>query len=414
MKYCNRCLYPENTKPLLTFDEQGLCAGCRYSEQKKNINYEERTENLKKIIEEYKFQSKKNGNIYDSIIPVSGGKDSTFQVYYAKEILGLNPLLVTYNHTFNTAIGLRNLENLLNKSNFDHIRFTTNRDSVRRLTKYFLKKIGDITWHYHAGITTFPFQIAVKYKIPLIIYGEEAFSEMMGMFNVEDLIEHTKMKRTEHSLRGFDYETMNFDDNSILKKDFAAFVYPSDSEIQSVGVRGIYLGNYIKWDFKKQTEEMIKKWGFEPLVDCRDRTFDMYSKTEDAANGVHDYLKYLKFGYGRATDDASIEIRNGRMTREEGINKVLIHDSKVPRDLEFILDFLDITFEEFHGYIDNMRDLKIWEKDNKGQWKTKSNVSEYKNPNIEKLRLPQKNIRTDYLKPISSKKKDIYNEFKIL
>jgi hypothetical protein len=102
------------------------------------------------------------------------------------------------------------------------------------------------------------------------------------------------------------------------------------------------------------------------------------------------------------------------MTREEGINKVLIHDSKVPRDLEFILDFLDITFEEFHSYIDNMRDLKIWEKDNKGQWKTKTNVSEYKNPNIEKLRLPQKNIRTDYLKPISSKKKNIYNEFKIL
>ena len=150
------------------------------------------------------------------------------------------------------------------------------------------------------------------------------------------------------------------------------------------------------------------------MSDCRDRTFDMYSKTEDAANGVHDYLKYLKFGYGRATDDASIEIRNGRMTREEGINKVLMHDSKVPKDLDFILDFLDITFDEFHNYVEPMRDLKIWVKDKKGQWKTKTDVSQYKNPNIEKLRLPQKNIRTEYLKPPIKKKKDVYNEFKIL
>ena len=413
MKYCNRCLYPENAKPVITFDDDGVCSGCRYIESRKTINWIERLKELKELIEEYKVEAAKRGNRYHCIIPVSGGKDSTYQVYYALNELNINPLLVTFNHSFNTKIGLRNLENLVDKSGCDLIRFTANRKSSKKLSKYFLEKVGDITWHYHAGIMTFPFQISVKYNIPLLLFGEEGYSELTGMFNQDDMVEHTKMKRVEHDMRGYEPENFDFNGTDLNPIDFAPYIYPTDEELERVGTRGIYLSNYINWDAKKQTEIIIKEWDFEPLQNERERTFNMYDKTDDAANGTHDYLKYLKFGYGRATDDASTEIRHGRMAREEGIEKVLKHDPARPKDLDYMLKFLGIDEAYFEKCIDNMRDPKIWQKTN-GKWELKTDVSKYKSNFIEKCRVPQSNERTSYMKPKKKSKSNVPYDFKIL
>ena len=133
MQYCTRCLYPANTKPVIIFDDKGVCSGCRYVEQRSKINWEEREKILKPILEHYKEIAKKNNSIYDCIIPVSGGKDSTYQVYYLTQIHKMNPLLVTYNHTFNTSVGMRNLTNLLEKFNCDLIRFTPSIDSIKKI-----------------------------------------------------------------------------------------------------------------------------------------------------------------------------------------------------------------------------------------------------------------------------------------
>ena len=409
-------MYPANARPVIVFDEKGLCSGCRYVESRKSINWEERLVWFKDLIQEYKSKAKEKQSPYDCIIPVSGGKDSTYQVYLLKEVYKLNPLLVTFNHSFNTKIGLRNLNNLLNQSNCDLIRFTANRNSVKKITKFMLKKLGDITWHYHAGIMTFPMQIAAKYKIPLIIWGEEGFSELTGMFNQDDMIEFTKMKRQEHDMRGFEPEDLiNMQESGLDASDLGPYFYPSDEEIESLDMRGIYLSNYINWDARKQTEEIIKNYGFEPLEYERDRTFNKYDKIEDAANGTHDYLKYLKFGYGRATDDASTEIRHGRMTREEGIQKVLKHDSQRPQDLDFMLEFLEISEEEFLNSIDHLRDKSIWEKDINGNWITKDNISNHLNDNFcDEVKLLQKNERTSYLSPQKKSKKKYYNDFEII
>lgn len=393
MHYCSRCCYPENAQPSIIFDEQGVCSGCRLIESRPTIDWAERENWLKELLSEYKSKAKAAQNPYDCIIPVSGGKDSHFQAYLMKVKYGMNPLLVTYNHLFNTKVGLRNLENMFKRFSCDLIRFSSNPDSVRKIARYMLQRIGDVTWHYHAGIMTFPIQIAVKYKIPLMIWGEEGFSELTGMFNQNDMVEFTKKKRQEHDMRGFEPEDLlNQHDSPFEPRDLAPFFYPSDEEIESVGLRGIYLSNYISWNGKANAELMIREYGFETARE-RDRTFNVYDKVDDVhANGVHDYLKYLKFGYGRATDDASTEIRHGRMTREQGIDLVMKHDPARPRDLDLLLDFLGISETEFEGLVEHLRDTRIWEKDSvSGRWKTKDNIGNHRTDSgIEAPRLPNK------------------------
>ncbi|MGZ8267225.1 MAG: N-acetyl sugar amidotransferase [Burkholderiales bacterium] len=393
MRYCQRCCYPENAQPSIIFDEQGVCSGCRVVESRPAIDWAERERWLVELLNEYKAKAKAARNPYDCIIPVSGGKDSHYQAYLMKVKYGMNPLFVTYNHLYNTKVGLRNLENMFRKFSCDLIRFSSNPDSARTISRYMLEKIGDVTWHYHAGIMTFPIQLAVKFRIPLMVWGEEGFSELTGMFNQDDMVEFTKKKRQEHDMRGFEPEDLlNQADSPFQLRDLAPFFYPSDEEIEEVGLRGIYLSNYISWNAKAQCEQMIREYDFETARE-RDRTFNIYDKLDDVhANGVHDYLKYLKFGYGRATDDASTEIRHGRITREEGIDLVVKHDSKRPRDLDLLLEFLGITERHFEALVEPLRDERIWGMDAAtGKWTPRDHIGNHKNdPGVEAARLPFK------------------------
>jgi N-acetyl sugar amidotransferase len=395
MEYCARCLYPANAKPAIIFDDEGVCSGCRYHESRLRIDWEERQKTLKEFLAMYQAKAREAGSPYDCIIPVSGGKDSHYQTYLMKEVYGLNPLLVTYNHAFNTPLGVRNLNNLVTKLGCDLIRFTANPVSVRKISRYMLKKVGDLTWHYHAGIRTFPFQIAVKYKIPLIIWGEHGFAELTGMVTLEDMVEFTKWTRQEHDMRGYEPEDLINAASGITRQDVVPYQYPGDEEIESLGVRGIYLSNFFYWNAKDQAEFVIDKFDFAPYPGKRDRSFLLYGKIDDHANEVHDYLKYLKFGYGRATDDASMEIRHGRLTREEGIELVKQYDHVRPRTLDTYLKFLQITEQEFLGWVEPMRDLDIWEKNARGEWVAKDSAANHVNdPGVAAARVPQVEDRT--------------------
>ncbi len=391
MRYCIRCVYPENAKPYIIFDDDGVCSGCRTSEQYYKVDWKERESIFKEILEEYKIKAEKNKSHYDCIIPVSGGKDSHYQAHIIKNKYGLNPLFVTYNHLFNAPLGVRNLHNLINKFNCDLVRFTTNPGTARKISRYMLKKCGDLTWHYHCGILTFPIQVAVRYKIPLIIWAENNFYYNVGAFNPGDMVEFSRKHRKDFGLRGLEAEGMIGHDD-ITRGDISPFVYPSDEEIEGVGVRGIYLSNFILWDEKKQGEMMIDMYDFQPAKAPRDRTFNLYAKLDDYhANGAHDYLKFLKFGYGRATDDAAIMIRAGRMTREEGIELVNKHDHVRPRDLDVWLNFVGMDEKEFLGHVESQRDPDIWEKNDKGDWVMNDSVANHVNDlNVDKVRLPIK------------------------
>lgn len=385
MRYCARCLYPENAKPTIIFDDEGVCSGCRYHESRikqLDINWGEREVMLVQILEEAKRIAKERGNSHDCIIPVSGGKDSHYQTWLLKEKYGMNPLLVTFNHAFNTSAGNRNLYNLVEKSGCDFVRYTAGLDSARKISRYMLETVGDLTWHYHAGIRTYPFQVAVEKNIPLIVWGEHGFAELTGIVSLEDFVEFTRWTRKEHDMRGYEPEDL-VGKGGIAQADIAPYIYPTDEQIANVGVRGIYLSNFIYWNAREQAEVMMREWNFAPITYKRDRTFNLHSKIEDHANDVHDYLKYLKFGYGRATDDASMEIRHGRMTREEGVALVSHYDAREPSSLQFYCDFLGITKEEFYRWVDPMRDLKIWEKDGRGNWLPKDAVFNHQIGGIE-------------------------------
>ncbi len=405
MKYCARCLYPENARPTIIFDDEGVCSGCRYHESrmKLEIDWDERLAMFEQILEEAKRMARERGNSHDCIVPVSGGKDSHYQVWLLKKKYGMNPLLVTFNHAFNTPAGNRNLYNLVEKSGCDFVRYTAGLDSVRKISRYMLETVGDLTWHYHAGIRTYPFQVAVERNIPLIVWGEHGFAELTGIVSLEDFVEFTRWTRKEHDMRGYEPHDL-IGKGGITEQDIAPYIYPSDEDIARVEVRGIYLSNFIYWNAKKQAEVMMKEWDFAPITYERERTFNLHSKIEDHANDVHDYLKYLKFGYGRATDDASMEIRHGRMTREEGMELVKRYDSNEPSTLQNYCDFLGISKEQFYNWVTPMRDQSFWNKNANGDWVATDAVFNHTiDVNEENARVPQNEERT-----FSEKNRNLY------
>ncbi len=392
MRYCVRCVYPENSAVPLTFDEQGVCSGCRVNEEKDRIDWNKRRKLLKEILQQYKAKAK---GPYDCIIPISGGKDSHFQTHLIKAEFGLNPLLVTFNHEMNTQRGIRNLANLVKKLKVDNIRFTPNPDLIRRLSINSLYKMGDLFWHSHCGISTFPVQIAVKYKIPLIIWGEQGFMDLGGMFSHYDMVEMTNRFRIEHAQRGYDAKDLVSKKYGITMDDLSWAVYPSDEELEQVGVRGIYVGNFIPWDHYEQTNLMIKLYGFETAP--HERSFNLYENVEDfVSNGLNDYLRYLKFGYGRATDHASYEIRRKRMTREEGIRLVKKYDHVYPSDIKIYCRYTGLTEAQIIGAVEKMRDPRAWEK-KAGKWRLKDGVwNHVHDPGVDEARLPLKG-KTKYI-----------------
>ena len=364
MRFCNRCLYPENHPLNIIFDEHGICSGCRVHEEKDILDWDIRGQNLKKILDIYKNKSGKN---YDCIIPVSGARDSYFIVHTIKNILGMNPLLVTYNKHYNTAVGIRNLANLRILFDCDIMTLTVNPETVKKITRATIRKMGSIYWHCIAGQTVYPVQVAVKFKIPLIIWGAHQGLDQLGMFSHLDEVEMTRKYRKEHDLMGFEAEDLISEFDNVTEQDIVQYKYPDDKEIERVGVRGIYLNNYIRWDSKAQHEEMIRLYNYETSIATR--TFDKYNDV-DCFNysDVHDYIKYIKLGYGKVTDHASREIRLRRMTREQGIDMLRKYINEKPAHLKLFLKWIGITENSFHYLIDQHRNKNLWRRDENWNW----------------------------------------------
>ena len=249
MKYCSRCLYPENHPLYMTLDDKHLCSGCIIHEEKDLLDWGERADKLRILTEQYKAKSRV---IHDCIVPVSGARDSYFIVDYVVNKLGLNPLLVTYNKHYNTQVGIRNLAYLRSLVGADIMSMNVSPDRVKHITRETLKLRGSIYWHCIAGQTAFPVQIAVKFKIPLIIWGAHQGVDQVGMFSHLDEVEMTRKYRKEHDLMSLDELDLLKASDSLMEKDITPFLYPHEKEIEAVGVRGIYLNNYIRWDTKQQ------------------------------------------------------------------------------------------------------------------------------------------------------------------
>ncbi len=370
VKYCKRCFYSSAHPLNLTFDKEGVCSGCRVHEEKDYLDWIERGKLLTKILNSYR---NKSGNNYDCIIPVSGARDSYFIVDIIKNNYGMNPLLVTYNKQYNTRIGIRNLAYLRIHFDCDMMTCIVNPKTVKKITKATLNKLGSIYWHCIAGQTVFPVQIAVKFKIPLIIWGAHQGIDQVGMFSHLDEVEMTRKYRKEHDLMGIEAEDLIGKIDEIKEEELVQYIYPNDKHLERVGVRGIYLNNYIRWDSKAQHEKMIQKYGYETTYQTR--TFDTYNDVDCFHySDIHDYIKYLKYGYGKVVDHATRELRLKRLTHEEGVELIQKHIDVKPKTLEQYLSWIGITKNGFEFLINQHRSPIFWLRNSDWEYKPKVDI----------------------------------------
>jgi N-acetyl sugar amidotransferase len=365
IQFCKRCLYG-STHPLgLTLDEEGICSGCRVHEEKDALDWDARWNKLKALVDPYRDTS---GSNYDCIVPVSGGQDSYFILHLVKERLGLNPLLVTYNKYYNTPLGIRNLANLRIRFNCDIIYQNVNPISVKNIVRTSLRKFGSVYWPILAGQTVFPVQTAVRYKVPLIIWGAHQGLEQVGMFSHLHEVEMTRRYRKDHDLMGYEADDLLSVFDTLRPQDIWQFRYPEDDELNAVGVRGIYLGNYVRWDPKAQHEQMIREKVYQ--TSGFQRTFDCYDYV-DCFNymDVHDMLKLYKHGYSKVTDHATREIRHGRLTREQGLAYVRLHEHMELRYVAQLCEWLNMTPRALQFMMDRHRNPRFWVERQPSEWK---------------------------------------------
>jgi len=366
IKYCRHCVYPE-TKPDLSLDENGICDACRFVDVKDATNWDLRRKELAEIFEKFK---NKDGSNYDCIIPVSGGKDSTFQTYMVKKEFGLNPLCVSYHLPEFTDLGRKNLENL-KKLGVDCLEFTPNPEICKKMQKIALIEFGDAQWPEHFGIFTVPVQVAVRYNIPLIVWGENSQAEYGGPLNDMEN-KYLDSKWCEQYGTRVGGQSNSFVGPEVMlkhgidRKFLNPYIYPSDEEIKQVGVTGIFLGSFIRWNIKEQLKK-VRDLGFTLHDGPSEGTFTNYENLDNKIQGIHDYFKWLKFGYGRATDNASIQIRLNSINREEAMKLVKEHEGKLPeRYLDEFLEQWDMSRDEFLQITEKFTNKELFKKDENG------------------------------------------------
>ena len=347
------------TRPEQVFVD-GVCDACISASIKhEEIDWDARVIEFESILSRYRG----DGSDYDCIIPVSGGKDSCYQAITMRDKYGMNPLCVTHTPCDLTDVGLKNLT-FLRDQGFDLIQVSGNRKSYRELVRIGFFKLGDCCWPEHIGIFTAPVRVAVNYKIPLLIWGENPQFEYGGpaTHRENNFLDRNWLEQFQmlgHRISDVVHDGVDL--NSIR-----TLIYPSDEEIQRVGVTGLFLGYFEKWDTKRNTEICCSLgWNRNPLGPVEGAYNDIENLDCKWIGGLHDYMKFVKYGYGRATDQLCIEIRAGRLSREEAIAKLHETDEgKIPwRYVPDFLDYLSISEEEFLDNLDNFTNKTIFERD---------------------------------------------------
>ena len=362
-RYCTHCVMP-NTKPDLFFDSGGVCDACRSAEMKKAIDWKAREAEFRAVVLEYK--GKNNGN-HDCIVPVSGGKDSHYQAYTARKY-GLNILMVNYEPTVRTELGRKNLENI--RQFGDLIEFRKSHETHKKMTIEGLRRVGDNEWPSHVGIFTFPVRMAVALHIPLILWGENSQLEYGGpkasrMKNVLD----RRWLEEFGGLLGLRVEDMASPATGLTKEQLSLWRYPSDGELRAAQIRGLFMGYYFKWNFRPQTA-LMQTFGFSLKKGHVEGTYSNFENLDEEMQALHDHLKFVKFGFGRATDHACIDIRNGRITRDDGIKLVKRYDGKLPKkSIAAFLKYTGMSKAELGSIIDSFTNKAIFMTDTAGNLK---------------------------------------------
>ena len=365
--WCKNCLNA-STRPRITFDENGCCNACVWSESKKNINWENKLENFKNII----TKSKSQNQVYDCLIPVSGGKDGSYVSYNIKKKLGFNPLTVTIRPALETKIGNQNLTNFIN-SGYEHIHVSPDKNIMQKLNKLGFIHKGFPYYGWLISIHTSVTRVAQAFDINLIVYGEDGELEYGGTNQeINNSIHNIDYIKKIYLENGYDivYEKIK---NEVGQNKLYQFRFPS--EINSENIFYTHWSHFDNWDPYKNYLIAKEHCGLEEELDTNSGTFTNFAQNDQILYNLHTYLMYLKFGFGRATQDAGIEIRRGSMKRDQGLALVKLYDGIYPEQFEKIyLEYFEMKLDEFNQILEKWVNKELFYKDNKNRWKPKFEV----------------------------------------
>lgn len=365
LRYCTRCVMPD-TKPDLHFDDEGVCSACRSYEQRTEVDWEARKEEFLALVDRYRSKDQSN---WDCIVPVSGGKDSTYQVVRMLQ-MGLNPLCVTATTCDLSDIGRKNIQNIKNLG-VDYVEFSPNPVVRAHLNRIGLTQVGDISWPEHVGIFTIPVRAAVQYNVPLIIWGENSQNEYGGPAAAAENNILTRRWLEEFGgllgLRVSDLVGLE----GIQAGQLLPYTYPTDEALQKVGVTGLFLGHYLPWDGLSNAL-IAQANGFTTFDKAVEGSMVNYENLDNHQTGIHDYFKFLKFGFGRATDIACLHVRRNRISRTDALSVVRKRDGRFPwtyldKSLEEILAPLHMGVEDFITICDEFTNKRIFKCDPAGK-----------------------------------------------
>ena len=367
MKYCTKCLMPD-TRPNIKFFD-GVCQGCITYERQSQIDWKQRWTELEKLCAKHRHS---NGNDYDCIIAVSGGKDSHFQTYLIKEKLGMNPLLLSAGNLDWTDTGRKNLDNISDAFGCDLILSQPNRKIARMMLKKAFEKIGSPGWYLDSSLYAFPIKMAIKLGIKLVFYGEDVNYTYGGEFSQET---SSAIKQSKNDVVKPIWEEW-FDDKIITEKDLQSIKHPTEEEIKKHDIQPTYLSYFVPWN-SIHNYEVAKRYGFKHLEHeyKRENTLENFDQIDSLSYLINPSLKYQKFGHAIATDYASKMIRYGLRTREEMIPFVEENDGKMDQGaIEKFCEFTRLSEYEFNKLLDKWYNPKLFEQDNHGVWHKKFKV----------------------------------------
>lgn len=366
VKFCKKCTM-SNQRPRIVFDEKGVCSACNYAEHKKMIDWNAREKELVELLDRHR----RNDGSYDVIVPCSGGKDGGFVAHQLKYKYNMNPLTVTWAPLEHTEIGRKNLDNFIN-SGFDNIMGSSNQKVKKKLASLSFKHLGDPFQPFIYGVANFPLTISVNFNIPLIMYGENGEVEYGGdMKNAyrptREILDHDK-----HYFSNMPPEV--WEEYGLSKKDLYPYLSPEYETILNNKTEIHFFGYYKMWDPQENYYYCHKNTGFSSNPERTEGTYSKYASLDDKMDGFHYYLSFIKFGIGRATSDSAHEIRDEKITRDEGVALIKKYDGEFPK--RYFKDFLEycvISEQEFWDVIDSWRSDHIWEKSN-GEWHLKNTI----------------------------------------
>lgn len=367
VKYCKKCTM-SNQRPRITFDEDGICSACNFAKYKIEINWEKREQELIELCNRFR----KTDGSYDVVVPCSGGKDGGFVAHQLKYKYGMHPLTVTWSPLVPTEIGKKNLDSFIEIGGFDNILGRPNGNINRKLTRLSFEHLGDPFQPFIYGQANFPLNIAVKYGISLIMYGENGEVEYGG--DMKNAYKPTREVTDQNKHYFSNMAPEVWTQYGLKKEDLYPYMAPDYEEILKNKTEIHFMGYYKKWDPKENYYYCAQHNGFECNSDRTEGTYSKYASLDDKLDGFHYYLSFIKFGIGRATADTAHEIRDGKLNREEGIELVRKFDGEFPKKYyKVFCDYCGITDEQFEEFIDAWRSEHIWEKSLNG-WKLKNPI----------------------------------------